>query len=153
MNIWIFIGGPIVATLTVGFLVWSGILVFGEVGGLEHQAGVERGGSFITVQETESGSFSDVEGLDMEIEQEPIEYREGDEITSVRKLNGLNKYTNITLRWPTGFDTGNWKFIFDEKNLSNTCPDCKLAPQLEEKADAGVEMHQIDPPVLVIPAR
>lgn len=30
---------------------------------------------------------------------EPIEYREGDEITTVRKLNGLNKYANITLKW------------------------------------------------------
>lgn len=30
---------------------------------------------------------------------DPIEYREGDEITTVRKLNGLNKYGNITLKW------------------------------------------------------
>lgn len=30
---------------------------------------------------------------------EPIEYREGDEISTVRKLNGLNKYGNITLKW------------------------------------------------------
>ncbi|MEE8056658.1 MAG: phage tail protein [Pseudomonadales bacterium] len=29
---------------------------------------------------------------------DPIEYREGDEITTVRKLNGLNKYENITLK-------------------------------------------------------
>lgn len=28
----------------------------------------------------------------------PIDYREGDEITSVRKLVGLNKYGNITLK-------------------------------------------------------
>ncbi|NND01368.1 MAG: phage tail protein [Acidimicrobiia bacterium] len=28
-----------------------------------------------------------------------IEYREGDEITTVRKLNGLNRYGNITLKW------------------------------------------------------
>ena len=32
---------------------------------------------------------------------EPIEYREGNEITTVRKLNGLNKYANITLKWGT----------------------------------------------------
>lgn len=30
---------------------------------------------------------------------DPIEYREGDELTTVRKLNGLNKYGNITLKW------------------------------------------------------
>ena len=30
---------------------------------------------------------------------EPIEYREGNEITTVRKLKGLAKYANITLKW------------------------------------------------------
>jgi len=30
---------------------------------------------------------------------EPIEYREGIEITTVRKLKGLTKYANLTLKW------------------------------------------------------
>jgi phage tail-like protein len=30
---------------------------------------------------------------------DPIEYREGDEPKTVRKLNGLNKYGNLTLKW------------------------------------------------------
>ena len=34
-----------------------------------------------------------------ELSTDPIEYREGDETTTVRKLNGLNKYGNITLKW------------------------------------------------------
>lgn len=34
-----------------------------------------------------------------DLSTEPIEYREGDELTTVRKLNGLNKYANITLKW------------------------------------------------------
>ena len=34
-----------------------------------------------------------------DLSTEPIEYREGDEVTTVRKLNGLNKYANITLKW------------------------------------------------------
>lgn len=34
-----------------------------------------------------------------ELSTDPIEYREGDELTTVRKLNGLNKYANITLKW------------------------------------------------------
>lgn len=34
-----------------------------------------------------------------DLSNEPIEYREGDEITTVRKLKGLNKYANITLKW------------------------------------------------------
>lgn len=29
----------------------------------------------------------------------PIEYREGNEPTTVRKLSGLSKYANITLKW------------------------------------------------------
>jgi phage tail-like protein len=41
---------------------------------------------------------------------EPIEYREGDEITTVRKLNGLNKYANITLKWgiTESMDLADW---------------------------------------------
>ena len=34
-----------------------------------------------------------------DLSTDPIEYREGDEISTVRKLNGLNKYGNITLKW------------------------------------------------------
>ncbi len=34
-----------------------------------------------------------------ELATDPIEYREGDELTTARKLNGLNKYGNITLKW------------------------------------------------------
>jgi phage tail-like protein len=41
-------------------------------------------------------AFSEVSGLDMETD--PIEYREGNEDTTVRKLPGLRKYTNITLK-------------------------------------------------------
>lgn len=34
-----------------------------------------------------------------DLSTDPIEYREGNEIPTVRKLNGLNKYANITLKW------------------------------------------------------
>jgi phage tail-like protein len=30
---------------------------------------------------------------------DPIEYREGNEVTTVRKLKGLTKYGNVTLTW------------------------------------------------------
>jgi phage tail-like protein len=30
---------------------------------------------------------------------DPIEYREGTDVISVRKLNGLAKYANVTLKW------------------------------------------------------
>ena len=41
---------------------------------------------------------------------EPIEYREGDEPTTVRKLGGLNKYGNITLKWgmTTSMELADW---------------------------------------------
>ena len=34
-----------------------------------------------------------------ETSNDPIEYREGNELTTVRKLNGLTKHANITLKW------------------------------------------------------
>lgn len=34
-----------------------------------------------------------------ESSNDPIEYREGDEIPTVRKLNGLTKHANVTLKW------------------------------------------------------
>jgi phage tail-like protein len=45
----------------------------------------------------EQAGFAEVAVGDLSTD--PIEYREGDEITTVRKLNGLNKYGNITLKW------------------------------------------------------
>jgi phage tail-like protein len=45
---------------------------------------------------TQAG-FQEVSGLDST--QDPIEYREGNEILTPRKLPGLNKYSNITLKW------------------------------------------------------
>ncbi|MBN2487700.1 MAG: phage tail protein [Methanosarcinaceae archaeon] len=41
--------------------------------------------------------FSDVTIPD--ISTDPIEYREGNEDTTVRKLAGLTKYGNLTLKW------------------------------------------------------
>lgn len=42
------------------------------------------------------GSFAEVSGLDVEIT--PIEYRTGSEDLTVRKLPGLKKFSNITLK-------------------------------------------------------
>ena len=47
---------------------------------------------------TQAG-FSDVTIPD--ISTDPIEYREGNEDTTVRKLPGLTKYGNLTLKWGT----------------------------------------------------
>lgn len=51
----------------------------------------------LEIDNIEQAGFSEVAIGDLSTD--PIEYREGDELTTVRKLNGLNKYANITLKW------------------------------------------------------
>ncbi|WP_222271522.1 phage tail protein [Modestobacter marinus] len=45
----------------------------------------------------EQAAFSEVTIGDLA--SDPIDYREGDEIPTVRKLSGLTKYANVTLKW------------------------------------------------------
>lgn len=61
-----------------------------------------------------------------------IEYREGNEATTVRKLSGLTKYGNITLKWgiTDSMDLYNWrKQVIDKgaegnrKNIAIICID------------------------------
>ncbi len=51
----------------------------------------------LEIDSIEQTGFSEVTVGDSSTD--PIEYREGDEPTTARKLNGLNKYGNITLKW------------------------------------------------------
>ena len=50
--------------------------------------------------------FQECSGLDST--QDPIEYREGNEGLTVRKLPGLNTYSNIVLKWGVIDDTELW---------------------------------------------
>lgn len=50
--------------------------------------------------------FRECSGLDTT--QDPIEYREGTDGLTARKLPGLNKYTNITLKWGMTDDAELW---------------------------------------------
>jgi len=43
------------------------------------------------------GSFMEASGLG--VEMSPVEYRNGSEDITVRKIPGLKKFTNITLKW------------------------------------------------------
>ncbi|MGY0490296.1 phage tail protein [Streptomyces sp. WG-D5] len=43
------------------------------------------------------GGFTECTGFGASVD--PIEYREGNEAPTARKLAGLTKYTNITLKW------------------------------------------------------
>jgi phage tail-like protein len=52
-----------------------------------------------------------------DLSNDPIEYREGNEITTVRKLKGLNKYGNITLKWglTDSIELANWhRMVVDD---------------------------------------
>jgi len=55
------------------------------------------------------GSFSEVTGLDAEIV--PIEYRTGSEPNRVRKLPGLNKFSNIVLKRGIIGDLTFWNWL------------------------------------------
>ncbi|MFH5187479.1 phage tail protein [Paenibacillus sp. TAB 01] len=62
----------------------------------------------IEVEGIQQAGFSEVSGFDASISV--IEYREGNEITTPRKLPGLSKYGNITLKWGVtdSMDMYNW---------------------------------------------
>jgi phage tail-like protein len=55
------------------------------------------------------GSFAEVSGLDVEIT--PIEYRNGSEDITVRKIPGLKKFPNIVLKRGITGDITLWKWV------------------------------------------
>lgn len=62
----------------------------------------------VEVDGIQQAGFSEVTGFDASIDV--IEYREGNEVTTPRKLPGLTKYSNITLKWGVtdSMDMYNW---------------------------------------------
>jgi phage tail-like protein len=52
--------------------------------------------------------FRECSGLDST--QDPVEYREGDDVLTPHKLPGLNKYSNISLKWGITDDTELWEW-------------------------------------------
>lgn len=51
----------------------------------------------VEVEGIQQAGFSEVSGYDASIDV--VEYREGNQVTTVSKLPGLTKYGNITLKW------------------------------------------------------
>ena len=51
----------------------------------------------LEINGVQQAGFSEVSGFDITVD--PIDYREGPDPTHVRKLTGLTKYGNITLKW------------------------------------------------------
>lgn len=87
-------------------------------------------------------SFSDASGL--ELEEQPVEYRDGTESTHVRKLDGVKKFGNITIKWPihlSDFDLIFWHWTVETTNV-----------QVETQGEGGVMMKQVEPPTLTLPA-
>ncbi|MCD1260487.1 phage tail protein [Paenibacillus athensensis] len=62
----------------------------------------------VEVEGIQQAGFSEVSGFDASLSV--IEYREGNETITPRKLPGLAKYGNITLKWGTtdSMDMYNW---------------------------------------------
>jgi phage tail-like protein len=63
---------------------------------------------------TVSGSFSEVSGLSVEVT--PIEYRDGIDEKTVRKVAGLAKYGNLTFKRGVSGHVGFWNWIRDGMN-------------------------------------
>lgn len=58
---------------------------------------------------TTAGSFSEISGI--EVEMTPIEYRNGSEPNTVRKMPGLVKYTNLTCKRGITGDLNFWNWM------------------------------------------
>ncbi len=63
-----------------------------------------------------SASFAEASGL--EVAMDPIEYRNGSEDITVRKIPGLKKFTNITLKKGISGDLEFWTWIVKGLNGS-----------------------------------
>jgi phage tail-like protein len=60
--------------------------------------------------------FREASGLDSS--QDPVEYREGVDKLTARKLPGLNKYSNISLKWGVTDDAELW--AWRKKSIDGT---------------------------------
>lgn len=61
-----------------------------------------------------SGSFTEITGLEAELP--PVEYRNGSEDITVRKVPGLKKFSNITLKRGITGHVGFWNWIVEAMN-------------------------------------
>jgi phage tail-like protein len=59
--------------------------------------------------DTVSGSFSEASGLTVDVQ--PIEYRDGTDDSTVRKVRGLRKLSNITLKRGITGHVGFWRWV------------------------------------------
>lgn len=87
---------------------------------------------------TEAAGFSEVSGADISVEV--IEYREGNEVrTTPRKLAGLTKYGNITLKWGVigSFEMMDWIHSVASDNTSGPTGIVRKKITIKLLTDAG----------------
>ena len=91
----------------------------------------------LEIDSIDQAGFSEVTMGDLSTD--PIEYREGDEPTTVRKLNGLNKYANIVLKFGITDSTelADWhQMVVDD---STALPDVRKSVVVRVQNEAGEE--------------
>lgn len=79
---------------------------------------------------------------------DPVEYREGNEDTTVRKLPALTKYGNVTLKWGTtdSLELYNWRKLVAQGKMKDARKNVAIILQDEEgKAAARWEFKQAWP--------
>lgn len=88
-----------------------------------------RGFNFmVEIDGTQVGGFSEVSGLNAQ--RDPVEYREGADVENhVRKLTGLSKYANITLKRGYVKDDTLWRWY------------AKLAAGKDDRRNIVVTLH------------
>lgn len=66
--------------------------------------------------------------------QDPIEYREGNEPTTVRKLPGLIKYGNVSLKWgiTDSLDLYNWRKEVEDGKIKDARKNIAVSLQGDE---------------------
>jgi len=71
--------------------------------------------------------------------QDPIEYREGNEPPTVRKLPGLIKYGNVTLKWGTtdSLDLYNWRKQVEQGKMEDARRNMAIILLDDEGSPAG----------------
>jgi phage tail-like protein len=90
----------------------------------------------VQVDGVELAAFSEVSGLDSE--NTPIEYREGaDAINTMRKLPGIEKYSNISLKRGITGSLALWNWRKEVRDSTSTFPPRKevVIKLLNEKGD------------------
>lgn len=101
---------------------------------------VEIGGEIIA-------AFSEVSGLDSE--NTPIEYREGGDSTNApRKLPGIEKYSNVTLKRGITGSTALWMWRKEVRDGGSTYP-----PRRNVVIKLLNEKHEIDRPAMTFTLR